>query len=205
MAHPGLFITFEGPEGSGKSSQANALVQALRRHGHAVTQLRDPGSTRIGKALRQALLHTTAALPPLAEALLFIGGRVRLVEERIVPALSSGRMVVCDRFHDSTVAYQGFGGQVDARWLDEHGQRMIKRVMPALTLLLDLPAAVGLSRLKGRPDRIEANALSFHRRVRRGYLCLAKRYPNRIVVIDGTQSPERVRQEIWDAVQPHVR
>ena len=139
MSKRGLFITLEGPEGSGKSSQARALVRALKRRGRRVTFVRDPGSTALGRALRQALLHTDAPLTPLAEALLFIGGRVALVEERVRPALAKDRTVVCDRYHDSTVAYQGYGGGLDPTWLDRVGRRAIGNLMPSKTVILDVP------------------------------------------------------------------
>ena len=192
----GVFITLEGPEGSGKSSQGRRLARALRRSGYAVTYLRDPGSTALGRALRQALLHTSARLSPLAEALLFIGGRVQLVEERLRPALGRRRVVICDRFHDSTVAYQGFGGGLEVRWLDRLGRAAIHGVMPALTLLLDVPTHEGFARLHRSRDRMERRAAAFHRRVRAGYLRLARREPRRIVVVRASHAPDTVRREI---------
>ena len=201
----GFFITLEGPEGSGKSSQARWLVHMLKRAGCRVTLLRDPGSTALGRALRQALLHTSTALSPLAESLLFIGGRVQLVEERIRPALKRGQIVVCDRFHDSTVAYQGFGGELDAAWLDQLGRKAIGGVMPRLTLLLDVPTARGFARLRRRRDRMERKAAAFHRAVRRGYLALARQEPHRIFVIDATQPPRTVRRRIESVVMRELK
>jgi len=195
-----IFITLEGPEGSGKSSQARALVSALRRRGQRVTALRDPGSTALGRALRRVLLHTEASLSPLEEALLFIGARVALVEERIAPALRRGRVVVCDRFHDSTMAYQGFGGQLDEPRLQRIGRRAIHGVMPAVTLLLDLPVERGFARLGRSRDRMERKTLAFHRRLRQGYLRLARREPRRFVVINAAQPPNAVRRRIEAAV-----
>ena len=200
----GFFITFEGPEGSGKSTQARWLVQWLRQQGFRVTPLRDPGSTSLGRALRKVLLHTTSAMSPLQEALLFIGGRVALVEERIAPALADGRAVVCDRFHDSTVAYQGFGGSLDVAWLDRIGRRAIGELMPQLTILLDVPTSVGFARLRRSPDRMERKTMAFHQRLRRGYLQLAKRDPNRIVVLDATQPASTIRQHIKRIVQQRL-
>jgi dTMP kinase len=193
----GTFISLEGPEGSGKSSQARRLVRLLRRAGHPVTFVRDPGSTALGRSLRRALLHTSAALSPEAEALLFIGGRVALVEERIRPSLAKRRIVVCDRYHDSTVSYQGFGGGLDVPWLDRLGRAAIGNVMPQLTLLLDVPTTRGFARLRRRHDRMERKASAFHRRVRAGYLTLARREPRRFVVVDATRPPEAV----WRTVQ----
>lgn len=196
----GFFITLEGPEGSGKSSQARWLVRWLRRQGHAVEFVRDPGSTALGRSLRKVLLHSNAAMTPLMEALLFIGGRVRLLEERIVPALRRGRTVVCDRFHDSTVVYQGCGGRLDVSWLDRMGRRTIHGLMPDLTILLDVPTDTGFARLRGIRDRIERKLKAFHQRVRSGYLRLARRESHRVVVIDATQELAAIRSEIETVV-----
>lgn len=201
----GFFITFEGPEGSGKSSQSRWLVSSLRRAGCPVTFLRDPGSTALGRRLRNALLQTSAPLSPLAEALLFIGGRVQLVEERIQPALERRHIVICDRFHDSTVAYQGFGGRLEVAWLDRIGREAIHGVMPALTVLLDIPTDQAFARLHRSRDRMERKAMAFHRRVRRGYLVLAKRDPGRFIVIDASTSPEAVRAEVAAVITPRLR
>lgn len=192
----GFFITLEGPEGSGKSSQAQRLVRALRRAGHGVVFVRDPGSTSLGRALRDVLLHTRGQITPLTEALLFIGGRVALVEERIRPALRRGRVVVCDRFHDATVVYQGFGGGLDVPWLDALGRRAIGGTMPVLTIVLDVPVRRGFARIHRRHDRMESKALVFHERVRRGYRRWAKRNPRRIVVVNAARSPEQVWSEV---------
>ena len=200
-----LFITFEGPEGSGKSSQARSLVRTLRRAGRRVTFLRDPGSTALGRALRRALLHMSTELSSLAEALLFIGGRVALVEERVAPALARGRVVVCDRFHDSTIAYQGVGGRLDAAWLDRLGRRAIGGIMPDLTVLLDVPVERGFARLRRPHDRMERKTRAFHERVRTGYLKLAKREPRRFVVVDASGSPRDVRREIESALFSRIK
>jgi dTMP kinase len=196
----GFFITLEGPEGSGKSSQARALVRALARRGYQVTAVRDPGSTALGRALRQVLLHTEEPLSPLQEALLFIGARVALVEERIAPALRRGRVVVCDRFHDSTMAYQGFGGRLDEPRLQRIGRRAIHGLMPSLTILLDLPVERGLARLGRARDRMERRTPAFHRRLRRGYLRLARREPRRFVVLNAALPARMVRRRIEAAV-----
>ena len=192
----GFFITFEGPEGSGKSSQGRWLAARLRRAGYSVVFLHDPGSTALGRAMRQVLLHTAGGLSPLAEALLFIGGRVQLVEERIQPALRRGQIVVCDRFHDSTVVYQGFGGGLDVPWLDRVGSRAIHDVMPHLTILLDLPTTAGFARLRRARDRMERKTLTFHRRVRQGFLRVAKRAAQRVVIVEAARPAAMVRNAV---------
>ena len=183
----GAFITLDGPEGSGKSTQARRLVAGLRQAGYRVTFLRDPGSTPLGRSLRRLLLHTREPLPPLTEALLFIGGRVRLVEDKIAPALRQGRVVVCDRFHDSTVVYQGYGGGVPVAPLDAIGRRAVGGVMPSLTLLLHVDRRRGFARLRRSKDRMERKADGFHGRVARGYLAWAARQRGRIAVVDAAQ------------------
>jgi len=200
----GFFITLEGPEGSGKSSQTKWLIKLLRGKGHAVTFVKDPGSTALGRALRRVLLHIDYSISPIQEALLFIGGRVALVEERIIPALKRKRIVVCDRFHDSTMAYQGYGGELDVSWLQILGRRAIDHRMPSLTILLDLPAEEGFRRLKRRPDRMERKTKAFHRRVRNGFLRLAKKEPRRFVRIDATQPIKEVRAQIKNLVLKRI-
>jgi dTMP kinase len=196
----GFFITLEGIEGSGKSTQAKKLAGALRRRGHRVVLVRDPGSTALGRGLRRVLLHSRQALSPLSEALLFFAARLQLVEEQIRPALARGRVVVCDRFHDSTIAYQGDAGGGDLAWLEQAGRRVVGGVMPNLTIVLDVPARVGLARLGGTHDRIEGKGKAFHGRVRRGFRRLARREPKRIILLDGTQPAAALQQNIVELV-----
>ena len=201
MRRKGLFITLEGPEGSGKSSQVRWLVSALRRTGYRVVFLRDPGSTRLGRQLRRVLLHTRGEMTPLTEALLFIGGRVALVEERILPALRQGRVVVCDRFHDATGVYQGFAGGLDVPWLDALGRRAIHNTLPMLTIVLDVPVNQGFARIRRRHDRMESKTRIFHERVRRGYRQWAKRNPRRMVVVNAARPAEGVWQDLVTVLQ----
>ncbi len=185
MSKTGLFITFEGPEGSGKSTQAQLLSDSLRKVGTETLLLQDPGSTKLGKQLREWLLRGEIGnCTPMTEAFLFIASRTALVQEHIVPAMKKGAVVICDRFHDSTVAYQGFAGGVDPKWLDKVGRMAIGNVMPDMTIVLDLPVTEGFNRIGAGRDNIERRALDFHKRVRQGYLDLAESQKQRFITID---------------------
>ncbi len=181
-----MFVTFEGGEGSGKSTQLDLFAHRLEEAGHAVTRLREPGGTRVGEAVRAALLDPAhVEMDPRAELLLYEASRAQLVVERIRPALADGDIVICDRFYDSTTAYQGY-----ARGLSLDEIRVLNDVAtdglkPELTLLLDIDPARGLERAtKGGADRLEAEDLAFHERVRDGFLRIAAEEPGRVVVVD---------------------
>ena len=206
----GFFITFEGPEGSGKSSQVEKLgralrsVQSLRDAQQGVFDVRDPGETELGRRLRKMLLDPRIGMmSDHAEALLFFAARAELMEEKINPLLEKG-VVVCDRFHDSTIAYQGYGSQLDIDVLQQIGRWAIGGRLPDLTILLDLPSEIGFSRLQRTKDRMESKVLEFHQRVRKGYLELAKQEPQRWVIVDATQSPEVVHRQILQAVRERL-
>jgi dTMP kinase len=195
-------VTLEGPEGSGKTTQAERLARAASGAGLDVVLTREPGGTSLGEEIRSLLLRDGgAAIDARAEALLFNAARAQLVSERIEPALARGSLVVCARFADSTVAYQGYG-----RGLDVAELRALERIatggrLPDLTLLLDLPVGVGLSR-KGADEttRFEGLDLDFHERVRAGFLALGAAEPRRIVVIDARRSPDDVEAAVVAAV-----
>ncbi len=206
MKRRGAFITFEGPEGSGKSTQARALAAWLRREGHRVVTLREPGDTPLGERVRRLLLSpSTGAISPRADAFLYMTARAQLVEAAIKPALSRGAVVICDRFLDATLAYQGYGSGLDVDALRCIGDFATQGLHPSLTILLDLPPADGLRRIRGGKDRIERRAAAFHQRVRRGYLALARREPRRFCVIDARRPRDLLAQEIRDAVGAVLR
>ncbi len=206
---PGLFVTLEGGEGAGKSVQAEALTSRLEAAGRAVCRTREPGGTPLGERLRDIALGLasdahTANLDPLSETLLFITARAELVQTVIAPALARGDVVVCDRFGDSTVAYQGYGHSVDIDTIRELNAIATGALAPALTVLLDLPPADGLARANGdrSPDRFEGEELDFHERVRAGYRELASREPGRWLVVDALQPVEAVTDAIWRRLEP---
>ncbi len=204
MAKRGFFITLEGPEGSGKSSQCRLLAQALKDSGRKVATACDPGSTDLGQALRQLLLHSRRRISPMAEAMLFFAARVQLVQEYVRPALAKGKIIIVDRYHDSTVAYQGFGAGVDVECLERLGRSAVEGVMPDLTILLDLPVNEGFLRLKRSKDRMEKKARALHERVRRGYRALARRDPKRIVMVPASGTQEAIAKRIFAVVSERL-
>ena len=198
-----MFITFEGPEGSGKTSQIKALAEHLRQEGYDVLSTREPGGTPIGDQVRAVLTRLdNTAMHPLAEILLFLAARAQLVEEVIRPETGAGRVVLCDRYADSTLAYQGYGHGYDRGLLRELLNFATGGLWPDLTLLLDIDPALGLQRKKSSAEwnRLDALALAFHQRVRRGFLELAQAEPARWTVIDASQPLAAVQAEIRAAV-----
>lgn len=206
-APQGLFVTFEGPEGSGKSSQIQRLAEALGALGHAVCVTREPGGTSLGERVREVLLDPSGDdMRPDTEALLFCAARSELVARVVQPAMADGAVVLCDRFADATVAYQGYGGGADLGWLADLNRRVTRGLSPDLTVLLDLPPEVGLARRRGLEwTRLDAADLAFHERVRAGYLELAAAEPRRWIVIAADRPPDEVATDVHAAVAGLVR
>lgn len=194
----GSFLTLEGPEGGGKSSVGVRLADALSAAGHTVTFVREPGGTSVGEAIRGILLDQPgAAIAPRVEALLFNAARAQLVVERIRPALERGEVVVCDRFSDSTLAYQGHAGGLPLDELLALERISTAGVRPDLTILLDLPAEVGLARKVGAQTRFETHyGVDYHRRVRRGFQELAAAEPGRFVIVDADRPSSEVLDDV---------
>ena len=194
-AYPGLLVSFEGVEGSGKSTQVARLRDYLESQGRAVEVTREPGGTPIGEAIREILLDPrNEAMTGTTELLLYEAARAQHVAQRIRPALEAGRIVLCDRFADSTTAYQGAGRGVAPEVVGRLHEVATEGVWPDLTVVIDVPAEVGLARVtQGGPfDRLEREGLSFHQRVRTGFLRLAEEEPERVKVVDGTRSIDEV-------------
>jgi len=183
----GFFITVEGIEGSGKSTLAKGLYNKLKEKGFPVLLTWEPGGTGVGEKIREVLLFSEN-LSPWTELLLFLASRKEHVEKKILPALREGKIVICDRFDDSTIAYQGFGRGLPLRMLKRINKMVTEKLKPNLTFLLDIEPSEGLNRV-GRRDRIERENIEFHTKVREGYLKIAKRAKKRVVVIDGKKSP----------------
>ena len=198
-----LFITFEGAEGSGKTFQTRTLYRKLTRMEIPVVLTHEPGGTAAGEKIARWLKWAHGAgISPLTELLMFNASRAQLVEEVIQPALKDGKVVICDRFTDSTVAYQGYGRGLNIETVEDINESATRGLKPDLTVLMDLSPEVGLARKAGgEQDRFHQANISFHRKVRRGYLTLAAQEPDRWLVIDASQSREEIRDVIWDRVR----
>jgi len=209
----GRFISFEGPEGAGKTSQIRLLTVHLESRGISVVLAREPGGTATGETIRNILQHDAAgeAISPEAELLLFEASRAQLVRRVIEPALAAGKWVVSDRFVDSTTAYQGYGRELDLDTVLRIHKFAVGTTMPDLTILMDIDVSAGMARLHrrnaaagDRADRIERENIGFHEKVRSGYLELARRYPDRIVTVDASRKPDQVAADVIRIVRERL-
>ncbi|MDA8395813.1 MAG: dTMP kinase [Candidatus Dormibacteraeota bacterium] len=203
----GFFITVEGMDGSGKTTHVGRLAEALSHDGHQVQVVRDPGTTALGERLRSLLLEPSAdwRLEPLAEVALFLAGRVQLAAEVVAPALATGKVVIADRFLDSSLVYQGARGVPWEAILELHRICGVE-VTPDLTLILDLEAEVARARRADRLtlDRLEASPTAYHEKVRRGYLEIARHFPERVVVVSATRGADEVALECLELARARL-
>ena len=204
-----LFITFEGVEGSGKTTQIQRLKKYLTQKGIPCKVSREPGGCPIGEKVRKILLNPDhREMVPLSELLLYEAARAQHVKEVIEPFLKKGGVVLCDRFSDATIAYQGYGRKIDLRWIERLNHFSSRGIKPDVTFLLDCPSDVGLERAlkrnrtlkKEKEERFEKEKIQFHQRVRKGYLALAKKEPRRMKVIDTRQGEDNVFNKILKTV-----
>jgi dTMP kinase len=203
----GLFITFEGGEGVGKSTQIERLKNALEASGHEVVVTREPGGTQIAERIRDVLLNPeNDGMTPMAELMLYEAARAQHVGELIRPALDAGKVVLCDRFSDSTTAYQGAGRALALEDVEVLHQQATGGLLPEVTILLDLEPEIRLTRAKGDGDgdRIEKESLAFHERVREGFLALAKRFPERVHLVDANQSIDAIADAVHAIVMSRL-
>ena len=205
----GRLITFEGPEGAGKSTQAALLISKLEARGIEVVYTREPGGTKLGEAIRGILQYNAAGEDPCpeSEVLLFEASRAQLVRHVIQPALARGAWVLCDRFAESTTAYQGFGRGFSVELMETINRFAIGSAVPDMTILLDVNVSLGMQRCAKRQvgkkvqyDRIESEALEFHEKVRQGYLELARRFPERFRKVDAMRLAEPIAEDVWKLV-----
>jgi dTMP kinase len=203
----GKLISFEGSEGSGKSTQIGLLAKHLVLFGREVLTTREPGGTEIGEQVRNIIVHNSKGdeMCPETELFLFAAARAQLVRQVIAPALLAGRIVLSDRFLDSSTVYQGIARNLASDPVQQINHFAVGNVMPDLTIVLDVPTEVSLERIRLRasdiPDRMERENAAFFSKVREGYLFLAKSIPQRFVIVDGTQPAAEVEKQVWTAVQ----
>lgn len=202
-----LFITFEGPDGSGKTTQARLLAEYLRARGYVVVLTREPGGTAIGEQVREVILSTrNRTMRNETEVLLFSAARAQIVAEVIRPALAAGKIVVCDRYADSTLAYQGYGLGLDLDALRAITRFATGGLMPDLTFLVDVPVEIGLARRRrGETNRLDQKDIEYHTRVRNGYWALVRAEPQRFIVIDGTRAVEATQHDIRTHIERVLR
>ena len=203
----GLFITFEGIEGCGKSTQAKLLRGYLEKKGYSVFLTREPGGPKISEAIRGLLLSTdNKEMLPETEVLLYMASRSQHTGEWIIPALEKGKMVISDRYYDSTLAYQGAARRIDIKLIDTITKFATFELKPDITFLVDLPAEIGLSRIsKQDADRLEMESIEFHKKVRAGFIEIAKREKERYIIVDGTKSVEEIHNEIMKIMKVKLR
>lgn len=194
----GIFITFEGCEGSGKSTQAKLLYRYFKKQGHDVILTYEPGGVKISNKIRDILLSAkNKNLHYKTELLLYLAARAQHVEEKIKPALKEGKIVICDRFSDSTFAYQGTARKIDHKTIEFINNFATSGLLPDIVILIDIPPDIGFKRIKKHKyDRLEREKLSFHKKVRNGYLLLAKKYPQRIKIVNGLEDTNELHKKI---------
>ncbi len=206
----GKLISFEGSEGSGKSTQITRLAAHLQKAGREVVATREPGGTEIGEQIRNIIVHNSRGdeMCRETELLLFTAARAQVVREVIAPALTRGAVVLSDRFLDSSTVYQGIARNLAPGPVSAINQFAVGNVMPDLTMVIDVPTEVSLQRVSQRasdlPDRMERENITFYEKVRAGYLLLAQQWPERVVVLDGTLSPDALDKKIWAVVQKRL-
>lgn len=200
----GLFITFEGGEGAGKSTLLEEIAKHLLTEGHTILKTREPGGTELGEKIRALLLHK-GKMTPHAELCLFLASRSQHIHEVILPALREGKIVLCDRFNDSTIAYQGAARALGVEPVSSFCKFISEDLEPHLTLYLDIDPALGLSRIRRAKDRLEAETLAFHADIREAFLRLAVAHPKRIHRIDASLSPNKVFDQSLSLVMKKLR
>lgn len=207
FSNNGIFISFEGIEGSGKTIQARLLDEFLRKKGYTVVLTEEPGGTQIGLRIRELLLSVEhQEMTSVTELMLYNASRAQLIKEVILPAIKRGAIVITDRFNDSTVAYQGYGRGIDLNLIDSIDRIVTAGLKPDITILLDLDVEVGMKRNRGinKADRLELEDKAFHKKVRNGYLEIAGKEPERIKLIDASKSIEEIHNKIVSIITEYI-
>jgi len=206
VSKKGMFITFEGGEGSGKSTHSKLLCDFLRRKGLKVLHTREPGGTSISEKIRKVLLDTrNKEMDVISEMLLYMAARAEIIKQKISPALKKGNIVICDRFIDATLAYQGYAGGIDISIIKNIGRLVTKSISPDVTFFLDIDVKKGLKRSGRNKDRIERKSILYHKKVRKGYLSIAKKEPKRVKVISSIGKKLKVQDLIRKELLCHLK
>lgn len=203
MKRKSFFITFEGIDGSGKSTQLRLTKNYLKKLGYRIEVLREPGSTVLSEKIRKILLDKKIVINPASELMLYIAARAELVENTIAPKLAEGKLILCDRFYDSTTAYQGYGRRIDISLIEKMNNLAVGKFHPDLTFVIDIDCAASVKRMKNInkvTDRLESESAAFFKRVRKGFLEIARRNKKRIVLLDGRKPIQIIFQEIQDSL-----
>jgi dTMP kinase len=203
----GVFITFEGIDASGKTTQVKRTVRYLKSKGFNVLFLREPGGEPIAEKIRKILLKSKSSIIPITELMLYLGSRSQLVQKRIIPALKSKKIVVCDRFSDSTLAYQGYGRGLDIKWIKSLNKKSTLGIKPDLTLFIDVPLKVQIQRAKKKinKDRLEKESLAFYGKIRRGYLKIANEDKKRVKIIDGSGTIKQTWGKVKKVIEEFLK
>ncbi len=204
MIKKGLFITFEGADGSGKSTQLKMAADYFKAKGFDVVCTRDPGGTALGSKIREILLHHDGKIATYCELFLYLADRAQHIEEKILPALEEGKTVLCDRYVDSTLAYQGYARGLDKEQIMKLNDIVAKSLMPDITFVFDVSTEIAEKRIGKTKDRLESEAADFHRAVRSGFLNLAQEYPDRIKVIDASQDINKVHYDTKEILDNYL-
>jgi dTMP kinase len=200
----GVFVTFEGGDGAGKTTLIERLYREIEQEGRSVIQTRAPGGTALGEKIRSLLLHEQVKIDRIAELFLFLADRAHHVHEVIIPALMEGKDVLCDRFNDSTIAYQGVARALDPAWVSSLCLFATKGLEPDITFYLDIDPEIGLQRTlrkSGTKDRVESEALEFHQKIRASFQNIAKEHPKRVHLLDASQSPDLVFTQAYEVLR----
>jgi len=201
----GLFITFEGADGSGKTTQLKMLEEYLKSKNKDFITTRDPGGTRLGTKLREILLNYDGKIAPFCELFLYLADRAQHVDEVLIPSLNNGKIVLCDRYIDSTLAYQGYARGLNTDEIINLNNLVTHSLIPDLTLLFDIETGIAMKRIGDHKDRLESEAAHFHEKVRMGYLDLAKKDPERIIVIDASKSIDEVYSKVITIINKFIQ
>lgn len=205
MNKKGLFITFEGTDGSGKSTQQKMAAEYFDNKGYEIILTRDPGGTPLGQKIREILLHHDGKIAPYCELFLYLADRAQHINEKIIPALNEGKVVLCDRYVDSTLAYQGYARGLSTEEILMLNNIVAQSLMPDLTFVFDVSTDVADKRVGETKDRMESEAKDFHQKVREGFMDLAKKYPERIKVIDANQTIDKVHSDVIKILNNYLK